>query len=145
MSCPEIDIAEAAVDALNGHTFSQAFTAARGYLTPEAFMKSTMLKCVVMTVSLESEVDTRQADRETIVFGVALIQKLTNALPATIDPLIELVREVRAFFRDKNLAGARVMKRRSQPIYEPDFLQQQNLFVGFIEIECRILVTGSAA
>lgn len=138
--CPELDIADAVVASLNAGSFSPALTAARGYLVEEELLKSTALKCTVMTAGLDDDNDTRGGtDVEVHTVGIAIYQKLPNVLPATVDPLVALLRAVRKHFNRKTLAGAKVIKRRSKPLYDAELLQTSNVFCGFVELDCRLV------
>jgi hypothetical protein len=141
--CPELDIADAVVVLLNeavaATTLAPAFTAERGYLVEEDLLKTTELKCTVMTVGLSDVNDTRGDDLEVHTVGVALYQKLADVTPATVDPLVSLLRKARKLLGRANPAGSKVIERRSRPLYDPELLQESNVFCGFIELDCRLL------
>lgn len=137
--CPELDIADAVVASLNAGSFTPALTAARGYLVEEELLKSTALKCTVMTAGLDDDNDTRGSDVEIHTVGIAIYQKLPDVLPATVDPLIALLRSVRKHLGRATLAGAKVIKRRSKPLYDAELLQTSNVFCGFVELDCRLV------
>jgi len=119
--------------------FDPPFSAERIYVVDKDLVSGTVLKASVMVVDLESSTSTRRDDEETHTIGIALHKKVANAEPATIDPLVNVMRAVRDFFRSKELAGATVMKRRSRPLYDHDALRKRRQFIGFVELDCELI------
>lgn len=140
MSEPALEIADALVALLNAHEFSLEFTSTRAYLAHRELVASTTLAATVMPFALETELDNRRDDNEVHSIGIAIHQKVVNSAPATIDPLVELTREVHDFCRSKTLADARVIKRRVQAWCDvPALLKKQ--FLSYLIVDCKLIYT----
>lgn len=139
MSEPAIDIANAVVAALNGHSFSRPFEAARAYNAHRVYEGATTLQATVMPVKYESDVDTRRDDDERHRIGIALHQSVNSTANATIDPLVDLVREVHDFCRKQTFALARVMKRRTEPFDYAELKKKR--WIGYVELELMLIYT----
>lgn len=138
---PALALADAIVSALNAKVFSLSFNASREYLPRKEIRTSTTLAATVMPIELDSEISTRRDDKETHTIAVALHVRPPNTLVATIDPLMNLTREVHDFLRKFATAEGRAIRRRSQPRYDFEALQTTGLFLAFIYVDCLVMYT----
>ena len=93
------DIADAVVAELNGHTFSQPFTAARMYRPLFDLKELSTLHVTVAPAGFTVEPIDRARNQEEYVIDVAVQQAPDPLDNAHLDPLAGLVEEVAAFFR----------------------------------------------
>ncbi|MFB3894542.1 MAG: hypothetical protein ACE15C_21275, partial [Phycisphaerae bacterium] len=93
------DIAGAVVTALNGHTFSQPFTAARAYLPVFDLKDMKDLHVTVVPRGVELTTAGRGLAASDIQIDVAVQKKLALADSAEIDALMGLVQEIAEFIR----------------------------------------------
>ncbi len=130
-------IAEAVVSVLNAATFDPALTAERGYVLPVQLENQTTLKAWVMAAEIESEAENHGDDRETHAVHIALVQRVANFAPATLDPLTDVAEAVRDHFRNLTLPGvdAMVTKRDVKLLYDPQRLRLKRTFLSLISLE----------
>lgn len=133
---PAIEIADALVEALNAHDFSCEFEAVRRYVGRAALPGASTLQVSVMPVGMESEVSTRREDKETHTVVVVVHQRVATTETCHVDPLVELVRAVHDFCRGLTLAGARVIRRQRQPLYDLEALAGTREFLAYVFVEC---------
>lgn len=136
------DIADAVVTELNGHTFSQAFTAVRHYrpLFNLADMQSLHVTVVPKAVSVE-RLD-RTSHQEDYQVDVAVQKKVDAVDNTTLDPLTALVQEVADFLRGRRLAGlpaAICVADRNEPIYAPEHLDDLRQFTSVLTFTYRVV------
>lgn len=136
---PAIAIADALVEQLNEHAFAFPFTAERRYLSRPDLATSSALAVTVMLIDLESTMSTRAADDETHTVAVCVHQRVGNTLPETIDPLVNLVRQIHDFCRARTLASAKVIRRQMRPRYDLEALAKTKEFVAFLFVECKLI------
>jgi hypothetical protein len=133
---PAIAIADALVSVLNDHEFSCEFQAERRYVGRAALTAASTLQVSVIPAGMESIVDTRREDKETHTVVVVVHQRVATTEPCHVDPLVELVREIHDFCRGLKLAGARVIRRQRQPLYDMEALAATREFLSYVFVEC---------
>lgn len=138
---PALALADAIVSALNAKAFSLEFTAKREYLPRKEIRTSATLAATVMPTELDSEISTKEADKETHTIAVALHVRVANTATETIDPLMNLTREVHDFLRKFSTAEGRAIRRRAQPRYDFEALQTTSLFLAFVYVDCLVMYT----
>jgi hypothetical protein len=144
------DIADAVVEELNGHTFSQSFEAQRHYrpLVTLPEMASLHVSVVPKAVSIE-RLD-RTSHQEDYQVDVAIQKKVDAVDNTTLDPLTALVQEVADFLRDLRLSevwtrsgaalpSAICVAVRNEPIYAPEHLDDLRQFTSVLTLTYRVV------
>lgn len=142
---PAIDIAEAVVAALNAKEFALPFTSKRAYVQRRQTTSAGTLSVCVFLVDLDSMTSTRQDDDETHTVAIAVHQRVQVVGLSTVDPLVNLVRQIHNFCRKKTFAGAKVIRRKIQPRYDLEALATSQEFLSFVYLECKLIYTSPEA
>jgi hypothetical protein len=139
MTAVAVQIADAVVNELNAHAFSQPFTAVRAYLPEYKLEDMGELHVTVVPAEFLAEPSDRSRDREEHKLHVAIQQRFKpedGVVPlANLDGLIGLSEEIRDFLRNQPLTdrpGARRIKTENKPIYDPKHLAEFNQFTGLL-------------
>ena len=136
------DIADAVAAELNGHTFSQKFTAVRTYDTTLALQDAGTLHVTVVPKALTEEVASRGADQVDYAIDVGVRKKPASVSNADLDPLVSLVEEIRAFFRRRRLAaypGAVCIRTPIEPVFAPEHLREYGQFTSILSLTFRVV------
>ena len=136
------DIADAVVAEMNGHTFSQPFTAVRTYDTTLALEDAGTLHVTVVPKALTEEVASRTADQVDYVIDVGVRKKPASVSNAEMDPLVSLVEEIRTFFRRRRLAaypGAMCIRTPIEPVFAPEHLREYGQFTSILSLTFRVV------
>jgi hypothetical protein len=137
-----IDIAEALVAALNGGSFSQAFTA-QWIVDEEPDLKDLVdtLRVDVIPSTFESDLHTRNSTKDEYTLRIAVRKKIAAREPAAvrteITGLLGLVEEIRAFVKLRDLDGtprALWFRTEHRPIYSPRHLRQLRQFTALLAV-----------
>jgi len=134
------DIAGAVVTALNGHTFSQPFTAARAYLP--VFDLKDMKDLHVTIVPRDNEMSTagRAIAQSDVQVDVAVQKKLTTADATEIDALMGLVQEIAEFIRSTGRFGdGSWVRTQNVPIYSAEHLGELRQFTSVLTLTLRVM------
>jgi hypothetical protein len=141
-----IQIADAVVSELNGHTFSQPFRAVRAYLPEYKLEDMGTLHVTIVPAEFLGEPSDRSRDREEHKLHVAIQQRFRpedGAVPlASLDGLVALSEEIRDFLRNQQLADypqARRIKTENKPIYDPKHLSEYNQFTGLLAFTYQVV------
>ena len=135
------DIADAVVAELNGHTFSQPFTAVRTYDTTLALEDAGTLHVTVVPKALTEEVASRAADQVDYAIDVGVRKKPAQVSNAEMDPLVTLVEEIRTFFRRRRLTaypGAMCIRTPIEPVFAPEHLREYGQFTSILGLTFRV-------
>jgi len=135
------DIADAVVAEMNGHTFSQVFTAVRTYDTTLPLEDAGTLRVTVVPKALAEEVASRTTDQVDYVVDVGVRKKPASVSNAEMDPLVALVEEIRAFFRRRRLAaypGAMCVRTPIEPVFAPEHLREYGQFTSILSLTFRV-------
>jgi hypothetical protein len=127
------DIADAVVAELNGHTFSQTFTAERSWRPLKALEELSDLTVIVVPKAWSQERLDRSSMQRDVDIDVAVLKKLAAGDNSEVDGLMALVEEIADFLRGRNLSGvpgARWIKVACDPIYSPSHFDEQRLFLS---------------
>ncbi len=150
MAAVIVDIADAVVEALNGASLSQTFTAERAYVPIHSLPDLTTLKVTVVPSGLSSNLLNRKgANQFDFVIDIGIQQtfgqgNMTNAeVVAACDPLMFLAEEIADLFRDgSSLAGytsAHAVTVENQPIFAPHHIEEQRVFTSIISLTFRLV------
>ena len=134
------DIADAVATALNGHTFSQPFTAARAYLPAFDLKDMKDLHVTVVPRGQECSTAGRGLAQSDVQIDVAVQKKLSAADNAEIDALMALVQEIAEFVRAKGRLGdAAWVRTENLPIYSPEHLGELRQFTSVLTLTLRVM------
>lgn len=134
------DIAGAVVTALNGHTFSQPFTAARAYLPVFDLKDMKDLHVTVVPRGVEMSTAGRGLAASDIQVDVAVQKKLTGADNAEIDALMGLVQEIAEFIRSTGRFGdGSWVRSENVPIYSPEHLGELRQFTSVLTLTLKVM------
>lgn len=114
-----VQIADAVVEALNGHEFSRDVTAARSYLPRYTLSDLETTRLSVIPRGRTTEIDTRGSCQRRLVIEVAIHAKMDAHDSADeIDPLVEFAEEVEQFVIAMGAEGATCIE--IYPVIEDD-------------------------
>lgn len=134
------DIAEAIVTALNGHTFSQPFTAARAYRPVFDLKDMTDLHVTVVPKGVELTTAGRGLAQSDVQIDIGVQKKLASGDNAEIDALMGLVQEVAEFVRATGRFGeAAWVKTENTPIYSQEHLGELRQFTSVLTLTLRAM------
>ena len=134
------DIAGAVVTALNGHTFSQPFTAARAYLPVFDLKDMKDLHMTVVPRGVEMTTAGRGLAASDIQIDVAVQKKLGSADNAEIDALMGLVQEIAEFVRATGRFGdGSWVRTENVPIYSPEHLGELRQFTSVLTLTLKVM------
>ena len=134
------DIAEAVVTALNGHTFSQPFTAARAYRPAFDLKEMTDLHVTVVPKGVELTTAGRGLAQSDVQIDIGVQKKLAGGDNAEIDSLLGLVQEIAEFVRATGRFGdAAWVKTENTPIYSAEHLGELRQFTSVLTLTLRAM------
>jgi len=134
------DIAEAVVVALNGHTFSQPFTAARAYRPVFDLKDLTDLHVTVVPKGMELTTAGRGLAQSDLEIDIGVQKKLASGDNAEIDALVGLVQEIAEFVRATGRFGdATWVKTENTPIYSQEHLGELRQFTSVLTLTLRLV------
>ena len=138
-------ITDAVVAALNGHSFSQPFTAKRHYVPTFDLKDMKTLHVTVVPRGVEMATASRTLLQHDVQVDVGIQQKLpAPADPvgdqAFVDALMGLVQEVADVLRAVGYFDeAQWVKSENKPIYSPEHLEQLRQFTSVLTLTLRTL------
>ena len=143
-----LDIADAVVTELNGHAFSQTFTAARFYRPLFDLKDMATLHVSVVPKAWSAEQAMRDGNQEEHQVDVGVQQKVADApgppaisMQEQMDALVTLVQEIGDFFRLRRLDAypdAGCVKVENVPVFAPDHLQEYRQFTSVLTLTFRV-------
>ena len=153
MPVPILAIADSIVAALNGHTFSRGFTAARSYQPEYVKEELSSLQVTVVPKGDEAAFSTRATDRIECQIDVAVQKQLPGndreglaARIAEADALMGVVDEVKQFlgrasFAVDGVGTWKIIRRENAPIYDPKHWKELGVFTSV----CTLTLAGPRA
>jgi hypothetical protein len=142
MPAATIRVADAVVAELSAATLSMSVTAARAYAPVFDLAQMKDLHVTVVPKGLEQELASRGSTPRDVKVDVAVQKKLSQCDAAEIDPLMQLVEEIAAFFKLRRLASfsaAVWVKTENVPIYSQDHLADLRQFTSVLTFTFRIM------
>jgi len=134
------DIAEAVVTALNGHTFSQPFRAARAYRAAFDLAEMKDLHVTVVPKGVEMSTAGRGLSQSDVQIDVGVQKKLAGGENTEIDALMGLVQEIAEFIRSTGRFGDAVWVRTENvPIYSQEHLAELRQFTSVLTLTLRLV------
>lgn len=139
MSAQSIELAEAVVEAINGHDFGQPILAVRAYLPTWDLKNVKVLRVNVVPFKRVRASESRAQDGidQTIIIGV---QKECDPQDlASVDALVEVVEAIEEFFNRTQITGAQGTKflwksDQIEPVFDPKSLLELQVFRSFINL-----------
>lgn len=136
------DIADAVVAAMNGHTFSQAFTAARAYRPVFELQDMKDLRVTVVPKAVELTTAGRGLAQSDVQIDIGVQKKLADTDDAEIDALMGLVQEIADFIRATGRFGdAAWIKTDNAPIYSQEHLGELRQFTSVLTLTLRVMTS----
>ncbi len=134
------DIADAIVAAVNGHTFSQPFTAQRAYRPVFDLADMTDLHVTVVPKGVELFTAGRGLTQSDVQVDIGVQKKLAAGNNAEIDALVGLVQEVAEFVRVTGRFGdAAWLRTENTPIYSAEHLGELRQFTSVLTLTLRVM------
>ena len=138
-----IAIVDAVVQALNGHSFSQPFTARRHYVPTFDLKDMKNLHVTVVPRGVEMSTASRTLLQHDVQIDIGIQQKLpadTTSDQARIDTLMGLVQEVADVLRAAgHFDEAQWVRTENKPVYSPEHLEQLRQFTSVLTLTLRTL------
>jgi hypothetical protein len=136
-----IDIADAVVAELNGHSFSVTLAAVRAYLPQFDLAEMDALHVTVVPKSLASEIAGRNLLQTDYTIDLAVQEKPADLANATLDGLMGLVQEIADYFALRVLASpaACCIKIENSPIYSIEHLGTLRQFTSVLSLTFRLI------
>jgi hypothetical protein len=135
-----VDVADALVDAINGHEWSQSFAAARSMVPEYRLQDMATLGVVVVPRSQAPMTVTRGTHQLECVYDIAVQHRLAAVVDDDIQALMDLVEELIVFLMDRDMGNAQYMSLKNEPAYSVDELQSMLVFTSLVSITYRIQV-----
>ena len=136
------DIADAVVAAMNGHTFSQAFTAARAYRPVFELQDMKDLRVTVVPKAVELTTAGRGLAQSDVQIDIGVQKKLADTDDAEIDALMGLVQEIADLIRATGRFGdAAWIKTDNAPIYSQEHLGDLRQFTSVLTLTLRVMTS----
>ena len=138
MAADILNLADAIVTDLNGHSFSQPFTAERGYLPTFELPELGDLKVIVVPKEDDGKLDTRTASTHDYAIDIGVQKKPPTIDNADLDPLMLLVQEIADHFLfGQQAAGATLIAPTVRVLYLQEHLQKLRQFTSVITLTFR--------
>ena len=133
-----IDVADAIVTELNATSFSQPFTAERGYLPTFDLQEMDQLKVTVVPKEDDGKLDTRSQSAHDYAIDIGVQKKPPTIDTADLDPLMLLVQEIADHFLfGKQAAGATLIAPTVRILYLQEHLQKLRQFTSVVTLTFR--------
>ena len=135
-----LTVCDAVVEELNSSdaSFTQSFTAERKYLAEVELSGLSGIKCYVVPLATMQQIRSRSTTRRLVKIQIAILSKVADLTNNTIDPLMELVQEIREFLRFRVLSSTPDFGWRNdqnEPVYNPQHLHELRQFTSVITVE----------
>jgi hypothetical protein len=135
-------VADAVVAMLNGHSFTQAFTAERRYVPEYQLTDMEALHVTVVTSTVASEDFSRGQHTEDHVIQVG-VQKRTDDDKTVNDGLMTLVEAIADFFRANRrlttFPAAVLTRIENEPVYDLNQLREMGQFTSVLSLTYRVV------
>jgi len=133
-----IELADAVVADLNGHAFSQPFTAERGYLPTFELPDLNALKVTVVPKEDGGKLDTRSSSTHDYAVDIGIQMKPPNVDNASLDPLVYLTQEIADYFLfGKRPGGTTLISPQVRILYLQDHMHKFRQFTSVVTLTFR--------
>jgi hypothetical protein len=138
MAAEILNLADAIVTELNGQTFSQPFTAVRGYLPTFELPELGDLKVTVVPKEDEGKLDTRSSSLHDYSIDIGIQKKPPTIDNSELDPLMLFSQELADFFLfGRRPGGATLFSNDIRILYLQDHLLKFRQFTSVITLTFR--------
>jgi hypothetical protein len=136
-----VQLLDAVVTELNAGGFSQAFTAARHYLPKFDLKDTAALVVAVAPRSFSTEIVARERDEETLGVDIGVLKRLSSEAASEIDPLVNLVQELKDRFRAKSITSPAAVCTEIviDPLYDLEVLDQKRQFGSVLQLSWTLI------
>lgn len=137
MAAKIVELAQAVVTELNGASFSQAFTATRHYVPKIDMKDAATLSVLVAPSGFSTSVASRANDDEEYTIDVGILKRLVAEGNDELDPLMQLVEEIKDHFRRKTIASPASVctEITNDPIFDIESLDQKRQFASVLNLK----------
>ncbi len=135
-------IGDAVVAELKKGTFSLAFVPERKYAPDWKLGQLDTLRVTVVIGPIDDTMAARNVPQEDDEISIGVQQRVSAETNAVIDPLVDLVSEIKDFLRGRALADcpeARWVSSSVDPPYDLDQLKEDHQFTSVITLRYRVL------
>ena len=136
------DAVAAEINAAPQGTFNVEFEAQRMVLPSFELAELAELKVTVVPKSIEMTAASRTMSQCDVQIDIGIQKKLGKEVDAEVEPLMELVEQIAAYLRGRQLQGflnAAWVRAANEPVYAPDHLAEQRVFTSVLTLTYRVL------
>jgi len=136
------EVADGVVGELNGHAFSQPFTAERTYLPVFELPELKALHVTVVPKGMAVTQVARDRAAYDVHIDVAVQKKFETGDTVELDTLMTLAEEIADFFRFKTLSGpigATWFKTEHTALYAPEHMDHYRQFTSVLTLTFRVI------
>lgn len=136
------DVADAVAAELNGHAFTQPFTAKREYVPLFELPEMKTLHVTIVPKGMTVAQIARDRCTYDVQVDVAAQKKFDVGDSAELDPLLGLAEEIADFFRFKTLPGplgAAWTKTEHTALYGPEHMDRLRQFTSVLTLTFRVM------
>ena len=138
MSADILQIADAIVAELNGHTFDPPFQAERGYLPTFELPDMDVLRVTVVPKEDDGRLDSRSSSSHDYAIDIGIQKKPPHLENAQLDPLMLLTQRIADFFLfGKRPGGATLISPHVRVLYLPEHLHKFRQFTSVVTLTFR--------
>ncbi|HUU96240.1 MAG TPA: hypothetical protein VM487_10905 [Phycisphaerae bacterium] len=136
------DAVAAEINAAPQGTFNVEFEAQRMVLPSFELAELAELKVTVVPKSIEMTAASRTMSQCDVQIDIGIQKKLGKEVDAEVEPLMELVEQIAAYLRGRQLQGfpnAAWVRAVNEPVYAADHLAEQRVFTSVLTLTYRVL------
>lgn len=137
-----IDIADAIVSELAGHTFSEPLTVTRRVLPEYELSQLKNLTVTVVPKSVGINNITRESSSYNVAIDIGIQQKISKDTDADVARLSGIVTELVSFLNRRKLTAfpaAQFKTIVNEPVYAPEHLSQKRLFTSIVTLVYKVI------
>ena len=136
------DAVAAEINAAPQGVFDLEFEAQRSVLPSFELSELAELKVSVVPKAVEMTAASRTMTQCDVQVDIGVQKKCGKDLDTEIEPLMELVEQIAAYLRGRQLQGfpnAAWVRAANEPVYAPDHLAEQRVFTSVLTLTYRVL------
>lgn len=141
MSARIIDIIDALVSSINGETWTQTFTATRGYGQRMKPSELSALKVILAPLTRAREYQDRGTSQLEYEIDIGFFKHISGAIAARdleVDDLVELVDELEVFWMSRNItvgpSKLTTIVSNTDPIFDGELLRDSGVFASVLSL-----------
>lgn len=132
-------LGDAVVTALNGESFSQAFTSTRKYRPIMTLKAIKNLTVTVLIPAVVQSIISRGSNTDVITVDILVQQQANPDDNTVIDALMNLCEEIAEFFRDVNFSNTQWRSTEIVSVYDIEDLSEWQAFTALVRLEYRVV------